>query len=68
MSLFLRSARFRTSSPRVMSLDIFLVTRRLVVKLEEERTLLFSIKGADPMYRTPKDPDHGPRFLIDQAP
>ena len=61
MSLFLRSARFRTSSPRVMSLDIFLVTRRLVVKLEEERTLLFSIKGADPLEHQGHSPPSRPQ-------
>jgi hypothetical protein len=33
---------------------------KFVDRLKEERTLLFSISGADPMYRTPTEPDQGP--------
>ena len=67
MSLFFRSVRFSTSNVTSVCSDIFLLRRRLDVRLDLDLTDASSIKGDAPMYRTPKEADHDPIFLMVSA-
>ena len=67
MSLFFRSVRFSTSTVTSMWSDIFLLSRRLDVRLDLDLTDASSVKGDAPIYRTPKEADHAPIFFMVSA-